>query len=96
MKTIWTVLMISLMIIWVTSYVRWMKEDKIINITNDNMKTENTEVAYFAWGCFWCIEGIMDAQDWVIEATSWYLWGTEKNPTFTHSLCQVLPAATSL
>ena len=82
MKTVWTVLMISLMIIWVTLYVRWMKEDKIINITNDNMKTENTEVAYFAWGCFWCIEGIMDAQEGVIEATSGYLWGTEENPTY--------------
>lgn len=30
------------------------------------------EIAYFAWGCFWCIESIMDAQKWVESAISWY------------------------
>ena len=43
---------------------------------------ENLETAYFAGGCFWCIEGIMDGQEWVVEAVSGYAWGTEINPTY--------------
>ena len=34
--------------------------------------------AYFAWGCFWCMEGIFESQAWVIEAISGYAeWSQE-------------------
>ncbi|QFR39782.1 peptide-methionine (R)-S-oxide reductase MsrB [Candidatus Gracilibacteria bacterium 28_42_T64] len=46
------------------------------------METENARELYIAGGCFWCIEGIMDAQDGVIEATSGYLGGTEETATY--------------
>ncbi|MDD3144786.1 MAG: peptide-methionine (R)-S-oxide reductase MsrB [Candidatus Gracilibacteria bacterium] len=43
---------------------------------------DNLESAYFAGGCFWCIESIMDAQTGVSKAISGYAGGTEKNPTY--------------
>ena len=38
--------------------------------------------AYFAGGCFWCIEGVMNSIPWVVEAISWFAGGTEKNPGY--------------
>lgn len=32
--------------------------------------TKNLKKAYFAGGCFWCMEGIFEAQDGVIGAIS--------------------------
>ena len=38
----------------------------------------NLEKAYFAWGCFWCMEWIFEAQSWVKEAITWYIgWKSE-------------------
>lgn len=42
----------------------------------------DTQIAYFAGGCFWCIESTMDWQDGVITAISWYAGGTTENPTY--------------
>lgn len=59
-------------------------DDNNINMkkTDSNIIDIKYETAYFAWGCFWCIESIMDAHEWVIEAISWYAWWTEQNPTY--------------
>lgn len=46
---------------------------------NDN----NYEQAYFAWGCFWCIEQILKEQNWVIETSPGYAWWTIPNPTYS-------------
>ena len=42
------------------------------------------EYAYFAGGCFWCVESGFEKykQDWVIDAISGYGWGTTPNPTY--------------
>jgi peptide methionine sulfoxide reductase MsrA len=32
-------------------------------LPSKNISMENLETAYFAGGCFWCIEGIMDGQE---------------------------------
>ncbi len=40
------------------------------------------EVAYFASGCFWCVEAIFESVQGVEEAISGYSGGTEKNPTY--------------
>ncbi len=34
------------------------------------LDTKNLKKAYFAGGCFWCMEGIFEAQDGVIGAVS--------------------------
>lgn len=38
--------------------------------------------AYFASGCFWCVEGVYEATKGVEEVVSGYSGGTEKNPTY--------------
>ena len=38
--------------------------------------------AYFASGCFWCVEAIFESVEGVAEAVSGYSGGTVKNPTY--------------
>ncbi len=38
--------------------------------------------AYFASGCFWCVEAVFESVKGVKEAVSGYAGGTEKNPTY--------------
>ena len=40
------------------------------------------EIAYFASGCFWCVEAIFESVKGVEEAVSGYAGGTTKNPTY--------------
>ena len=42
----------------------------------------NDEVAYFASGCFWCVEAIFESVIGVEEAVSGYAGGETKNPTY--------------
>ena len=47
-------------------------------VMNDN----GYEKAYFAGGCFWCMEPPFEAMEGVIEATSGYMGGSIENPTY--------------
>lgn len=38
--------------------------------------------AYFASGCFWCVEAIFEEVEGVVEVVSGYAGGTEKDPTY--------------
>lgn len=40
------------------------------------------QTAYFASGCFWCVEGIYEITKGVEEVVSGYAGGTEPNPTY--------------
>ena len=40
------------------------------------------ETAYFASGCFWCVEAIFESVKGVKEAVSGYAGGSEENPTY--------------
>jgi peptide-methionine (S)-S-oxide reductase len=42
----------------------------------------NYETAYFASGCFWCVEAIFESVKGVKEVVSGYAGGTQKNPTY--------------
>jgi peptide-methionine (S)-S-oxide reductase len=44
--------------------------------------TKETKVAYFASGCFWCVEAIFESVAGVEEAVSGYAGGFTKNPTY--------------
>tara|TARA_R110002050_G_scaffold298901_1_gene463089 strand:+ start:28121 stop:28786 length:666 start_codon:yes stop_codon:yes gene_type:complete len=53
------------------------------------MLTEHTpselqeyETAYFASGCFWCVEAVFESVKGVKEVVSGYSGGKEKNPTY--------------
>lgn len=58
------------------------------NPTNSTNSDENTEpvktnaVAYFASGCFWCVEAVFESVKGVGEVESGYAGGPEKNPTY--------------
>ncbi len=43
---------------------------------------ESLQTAYFASGCFWCVEAIFESVNGVEEAVSGYAGGTSKNPTY--------------
>ncbi|MEL6918382.1 MAG: peptide-methionine (S)-S-oxide reductase MsrA [Bacteroidota bacterium] len=43
---------------------------------------EKYETAYFASGCFWCVEAIFESVKGVKEVISGYSGGTEINPTY--------------
>ena len=46
---------------------------------------QETKVAYFAGGCFWCVEAIFESVIGVEEAVSGYAGGFTKNPTYESS-----------
>ena len=49
----------------------------------DNVKRlEGLSKAYFASGCFWCVEAIFEELKGVEEVVSGYAGGKEKNPTY--------------
>ena len=43
---------------------------------------QKTKTALFAGGCFWCMEGIFEAQDGVYEAVSWYAWDSQETANY--------------
>ncbi len=45
-------------------------------------KLQEYETAYFASGCFWCVEAIFESVKGVKEVYSGYSGGSEKNPTY--------------
>ncbi|MFT6868709.1 MAG: peptide-methionine (S)-S-oxide reductase [Cyclobacteriaceae bacterium] len=47
-----------------------------------NTELQELETAYFASGCFWCVEAVYESVRGVKEAVSGYSGGKEKNPTY--------------
>lgn len=62
------------------------KQDVAQTATEINKKTPQDlseyETAYFASGCFWCVEAIFESVKGVEEVISGYSGGKEKNPTY--------------
>lgn len=54
------------------------------SVKQDNAPTdlESAQVAYFASGCFWCVEAVFESVNGVHEAVSGYSGGASKNPTY--------------
>ena len=49
---------------------------------NTSTKASQTAKAYFAGGCFWCVEESFEKLTGVVEVTSGYSGGTSENPTY--------------
>jgi len=45
-------------------------------------QAQKIQKAYFAGGCFWCMEEVFEKVDGVLEVISGYSGGTTKNPTY--------------
>jgi peptide-methionine (S)-S-oxide reductase len=43
---------------------------------------DTLQTAYFASGCFWCVEGVFESVDGVREVVSGYTGGQTENPTY--------------
>lgn len=87
MKHIWIIGTISIFII-ATAMIFGMKIPQFPlsggvkqNILPDNV-ARGLENAYFAWGCFWCMEGIFEWQPWVEKAVVWYIGWTVKEANY--------------
>jgi peptide methionine sulfoxide reductase msrA/msrB len=50
--------------------------------TMKELNKNNLETAYFAGGCFWCMEAAFEAQDGVDEVISGFSGGSEVDPTY--------------
>lgn len=56
------------------------KHEIIAEVTPKEL--QQYETAYFASGCFWCVEAIFESVKGVKEVVSGYSGGKEKNPTY--------------
>ena len=54
----------------------------IIFILQTTALAQNLEKAYFAGGCFWCMEESFEKKEGVVEVISGYSGGNTKNPTY--------------
>ncbi len=53
-----------------------------ISLEFEPLSLDNSQVAYFAGGCFWGVEYHFEAVDGVLDAVSGYMGGESKNPTY--------------
>ena len=86
MKIIKSILVVSFSIVLVSCF--GFSEKKEASENQDQMvksayiPQEGTKVAYFASGCFWCVEAIFESVIGVEEAVSGYAGGKTLNPTY--------------
>lgn len=62
--------------------VNLMSSSKTVQ-NNVFVASENLKVAYFASGCFWCVEAVFESVQGVEEAVSGYAGGFTENPNYT-------------
>lgn len=55
---------------------------KVIDKKETLKNLEETEVAIFGAGCFWCVEAVFEELEGVISVESGYSGGNTKNPTY--------------
>ncbi|GAB7256832.1 peptide-methionine (S)-S-oxide reductase MsrA [uncultured Polaribacter sp.] len=80
MKIIKSIVVASFTLLLVSCFGFTNKEDT--QKTAMYVPQEHTEVAYFASGCFWCVEAIFESVAGVEEAVSGYAGGNTLNPTY--------------
>ncbi|SFN91581.1 peptide-methionine (S)-S-oxide reductase [Bizionia echini] len=62
------------------------KQQDVINAEPVEVAMKNGKAkAYFASGCFWCVEAVYESVKGVEESTSGYAGGHTKNPTYESS-----------
>ena len=65
-----------------------MQDDLTVDpeqVQDDKPLNPNLATAYFASGCFWCVEAIYESVNGVEEVVSGYAGGHTKNPTYEDS-----------
>ncbi|KAA5824139.1 peptide-methionine (S)-S-oxide reductase MsrA [Algibacter amylolyticus] len=86
MKNIIPILALTLFFSCQNSAQTSKKQDAVINADPIEVPIKNGKAkAYFASGCFWCLEAIYESVKGVEESISGYSGGHTKNPTYTSS-----------
>ena len=73
-------LIIFLSVIFIQTCIS--KSNPIDDSEANNIIQENFKKAYFASGCFWCVEAIYESVNGVSEVYSGYAGGFTKNPNY--------------
>ena len=76
---------LAILVLSTTSCHSKNKEGRQQSMVAADEKTQDLstyETAYFASGCFWCVEAIFESVEGVKEVISGYSGGIEKNPTY--------------
>ena len=87
MKAIKSLSLITIFLFFISCF-GFSNEKDTLNSNSEileNSINSNTKVAYFASGCFWCVEAIFESVRGVEEAVSGYAGGHTKNPTYESS-----------
>lgn len=58
------------------------KKEIVQGTTASKQDLKKYETAYFASGCFWCVEAVFESVKGVKEVVSGYSGGTEEDPTY--------------
>jgi peptide-methionine (S)-S-oxide reductase len=80
MKILNSVTVLSLLLLLISCFGFTNKKE--VKSKETYIHKENTKVAYFASGCFWCVEAIFESVHGVEEAVSGYAGGHTLNPTY--------------
>ena len=57
-------------------------DHRVESVVYSPQDLKDYETAYFASGCFWCVEAVFESVKGVKEVISGYSGGSEKNPTY--------------
>ncbi len=82
MKTIYSLLLISLLSLALTSCAQNKPTKKEATSKKEKVDLTNYSKAVFASGCFWCVESVFESVKGVQEVISGYAGGDESNPTY--------------
>jgi peptide-methionine (S)-S-oxide reductase len=82
MKSVLSLLFISLLSI---SCGKAQNSSSVSEKASDSFDNKTYERAYFASGCFWCVETVYESVKGVEEVFSGYSGGHTKNPTYESS-----------
>ena len=66
-----------------TSEQSSMKADKIASTSEKKAKLDAYSTAYFASGCFWCVEAVFESVEGVAEVFSGYSGGSADNANYS-------------
>lgn len=74
---------ILLPILFLTVFASSQKKEPLKPTITPVSNIDSLNTAYFAAGCFWCVEAVFESIIGVEEVISGYSGGSEKNPTYS-------------
>ena len=82
MKSFYSLIFLSILFV---SCGKAQNSQTTSELTSESFSDDTYDRAYFASGCFWCVETIYESVSGVEEVFSGYSGGSTKNPTYESS-----------